>query len=268
MQGLFITATDTEIGKTVITGAIAAALKARGINVGVLKPLASGGAVDDSGRLVAEDAAFLVKAAGLAEDQRALVNAVCLQPALTPAVAARQSGVTIDMPEVISKCRCAGQIFAKILVGGVGGIVAPLWENYTVADMMVAMVLPAIVVARPQLGSINHTVLTVAYARQRGIAVAGIVINQWNEAQIGILEHSNIEYIERLTNLPVLGRFPTTGAISVPDARVENTGTGALFQERRGYTPDSTHNGGYHTQGYGRSEIESLSPRFPNALKS
>nr|WP_092074514.1 dethiobiotin synthase [Dendrosporobacter quercicolus]NSL49096.1 dethiobiotin synthase [Dendrosporobacter quercicolus DSM 1736]SDM99770.1 dethiobiotin synthetase [Dendrosporobacter quercicolus] len=221
MQGLFITATDTDAGKTVITGAIAAALKARGINVGALKPLASGGTADDNGQLAAEDTNFLLKAAGLAEDQRTLVNFVCLQPALTPAVAARQDGVTIDMAAVISGCRYAGQHFDKTLVEGVGGMAAPLWEDYTVADLMAELGLPAIIVTRPYLGAINHTVLTAGYARQRGIEVAGIIINQWNEAQAGILEYSNIEYIERLTKLPVLGKFPLVPAISVAGARLE-----------------------------------------------
>lgn len=220
MQGIFVTATDTEVGKTVITGAIAAALKARGIDVGVVKPLASGGVADCNGQLLSEDVTFLLKAAGLGEDQRALVNTVCLPAALTPAVAAQQAGIKIDMPAVIASCRNTGRNFAKTLVEGVGGIIAPLWENYIVADMMSELGLPAIIVARPNLGTINHTVLTAEYAKSRGIKVAGIVINQWNECQAGILEHSNIKYIERLTQLPVLGKFPTAAAISVPEAKV------------------------------------------------
>jgi len=220
MKGLFITATDTEVGKTVITGAIAAALKARGINVGVVKPLASGGVADVNGELVAEDATFLMKAAGIGEDKRALVNAVCLQPALTPAVAAVQSGITIDMPEVIATCRYSGNQFDKVLVEGVGGITAPLWEEYLVADMIQELALPVVIVARPNLGTINHTVLTVEYARQRGITLAGIIINKWDEAGAGILERSNIEYIGRLTKLPLLGKFPAAKSVSVPEAQV------------------------------------------------
>ncbi|MEG6584503.1 dethiobiotin synthase [Dendrosporobacter sp. 1207_IL3150] len=221
MQGIFITATDTEVGKTVITGAIAAALKARGLNIGVVKPLASGGFTDNNGQLVAEDATFLMKAAGINEDKRALVNTVCLQLALTPAVAAVQAGITIDMPEVISNCRLAGNEFDRVIIEGVGGITAPLWEDYLVADMIVELNLPAIIVARPNLGTINHTVLTAEYAKQRGIKVAGIIINKWDEQNAGVLEHSNIAYIERLTKLPILGKFPASETISVPDARVE-----------------------------------------------
>lgn len=221
MKGLFITATDTEVGKTVITGAIAAALKARGVNIGVVKPLASGGVANRQGQLVAEDATFLMKAAGLAEDKRALVNTVCLQLALTPAVAAMQTGVSIDMPEVISSCRYSAEMFDNVLVEGVGGIIAPLWEDYLVADMMAELGLPAVIVTRPNLGTINHTVLTVEYAKQRGIKLAGIVINRWNQEQVGVLEQSNIDYIERLTGLPILGKFPVTASISVPEARIE-----------------------------------------------
>jgi dethiobiotin synthetase len=221
MKGLFITATDTEVGKTVITGAIAAALKARGVRVGVVKPLASGGVANQRGQLVAEDATFLMKAAGMAEDQRALVNSICLQLSLTPAVAAMQAGVHIDMPEVISSCRYSAEKFEQVLVEGVGGIIAPLWEDYLVADMMAELGLPAIIVTRPNLGTINHTVLTVEYAKQRGLKLAGIIINRWNSDQIGLLEQSNLEYIERLTGLPILGKFPVTATISVPEARVD-----------------------------------------------
>lgn len=221
MRGLFVTATDTDAGKTVITGAIAAALKARGIDAGVFKPLASGCVEDGCGNLVAEDAVFLFKAAGLRQNRQAMLNTVCLRPALAPAVAARQDGAAIDIEEVISRCRCAGRNFEQILVEGVGGMAVPLWEDYTVADLMVKLGLPAIIVVRPCLGAINHTVLTAWYAGQRGIKVAGIIVNQYNEEQAGILEHSNIEYIERLAKLPVLGRFPVSESISVQGAKVD-----------------------------------------------
>lgn len=222
MPGLFITATDTEVGKTVVTGAIAAALKARGYDTGVIKPLASGGVQNCQGRLIAEDATFLMRAAGIPEQYRSEVNPVCLAPALTPAVAAAESGVILDIGGILQDCRRTLGKYELTLVEGVGGITAPLWEDYLVGDMISDLKLPALIVARRNLGTINHTVLTAEYARQRGIAVAGIVINGWIEEQAGVLEKSNVAYIQRLTGLPVLGKLPFSGEIDVPSGRTGN----------------------------------------------
>lgn len=229
MAGLFITATDTEVGKTVITGAIAAALKGRGIDIGVMKPVASGGVANGAGKLVAEDATFLMRAAGIEEKERELVNPLCLAPALTPAIAAVTSGVTIDIQEFITSYQKLQKIHDFLIVEGVGGIVAPLWQDYLVADLMNEFALPVIVIARPNLGTINHTVLTVEYGRSRGLHIAGIIINGWNQAEIGILEKSNEEYIMRLTGLPILGKFPYDARISVPEGKT--TGLGQLAEE-------------------------------------
>lgn len=217
MSGLFITATDTDVGKTVITGAIAAAFKARGLNVGVMKPLASGAVADSSGKLVAEDATFLMRAAGIGESERELVNPLCLAPALTPAVAANVSGVEIDMPGIFKVYQVLVDRYDPLLVEGVGGITAPLWQDYLLVDLMVELALPVIVVTRPNLGTINHTVLTVDYARRRGLQVVGIIINGWNEGEVGILERSNEEYIARLTGVPILGKFPYSKAVGEGD---------------------------------------------------
>ena len=217
MSGLFITATDTDVGKTVITGAIAAAFKARGLHVGVMKPMASGAVANEFGNLTAEDATFLMKAAGIGESERDLINPLCLAPALTPAVAAAVSGVEVDMPAILKAYQVLAAGYDPLLVEGVGGITAPLWQDYLLVDLMVELALPVLVVTRPNLGTINHTVLTVEYARRRGLQVAGIIINGWNEDKVGILEKSNEEYIARLTGVPILGKFPYSTAISAGD---------------------------------------------------
>jgi len=215
MRGLFITATDTDIGKTMITGAIAAALKARGIHVGVFKPLASGGIINQEGKLVSEDASFLMKAAGIGEELRSEVNAVCLKPALTPAIAARESNITIDIEKIIADVKKNAKKYDMVLIEGVGGITAPLWQDYLLADMMKAFALPAIIVSKPRLGAINHTVLTYEYAKQRAIELNGVILNRWEADSAGILEESNIEYIENMTGLPIVGKFPLTKNIDV-----------------------------------------------------
>jgi len=217
MAGLFITATDTEVGKTVITGMIAAGLKARGLNVGVMKPVASGGVVQADGHLLAEDAAFLMAAADIGEAEQPLVNPVCLTPALAPAVAAAISGVTIDVNVFGQAYRQLLRLHDVVLVEGVGGLAAPIWEDYLAVDLWAELSLPAIMVVRPNLGTINHSVLSAAYARQRQLPLTGLIINNW-PVKPGVLETSNAVYIERLTGLPILGKVPFVPEISVPHA--------------------------------------------------
>ncbi len=219
MSGIFITATDTDVGKTVITGAIGAALRIRGMKIGVMKPLASGGVTNNIGKLISTDATFIMEAAGISEDERDLVNPLCLSPALTPAVAAIVSGIQVDIPAVLKAYEILNKKYDSLLVEGVGGITAPLWQDYLTVDLMLELALPAIVVTRPNLGTINHTVLTVEYARQRGVEVAGIIINGWNESEMGILEKSNEDYISRLTKIPILGKFPYSPQIAAGDVQ-------------------------------------------------
>ncbi len=214
MTGLFITATDTEVGKTVITGAIAAACQARKVNTGVMKPVASGGVRNCQGSLISEDAEFLMAAAKIDCNRRHLVNPICFEAALTPAVAAQIEGKTVDLQLIYNTYHQLCNQHDVVLVEGVGGITAPIWQEFLVADLMLKLQLPGIIVARPDLGTINHTVLTAAYARQRGINVAGIIINGCKEPT-GILEHSNLQYIKQLTGLPILGKLPRVSSIDV-----------------------------------------------------
>lgn len=218
MKGFFITATDTDMGKTVVTGLLAAGLKARGHKVGVFKPLASGAVRDKTGALVSEDARFLMRAAGIPVAFRQEVNEVCLEPALTPAVAAQVEGVRICMPELTARLRQAAGAYDLVLVEGVGGITAPLWEDYLVADWMQELDLSALIVTDAGLGSINHLALTHAYARQRGLRVQGFVVNRWKEPA-GILERSNLDYMQRLTGMELLGKVPLCSEIDVAQAR-------------------------------------------------
>ncbi|MCM0758395.1 dethiobiotin synthase [Sporomusa sphaeroides DSM 2875] len=226
-KGLFITATDTGVGKTVISGAIAAALKRRGINVGVVKPVASGGRVNTSGQPVSEDVTFLMAAAGMAEERRQEVNPVCLAAALTPAVAAAECGMTIDVTKLITACRAMLHQSELTVVEGVGGMAAPVWKDYLVADMMLELKLPVILVVKPNLGTINHTVLAAEYARQRSIPLAGIIVNCWDEAAATVLERSNLAYIKLLTGLPVLGKFPSLAGIPSGQASMVTLGKAA-----------------------------------------
>ncbi len=208
MSGFFITGTDTDIGKTVVTGALAAALAARGHRVGVMKPAASGAQPGPDGRLVAEDASFLLRAAGVDETWRDLVSPYAFRAPLAPELAAAEEGRTIAYSVIETAFRTLQQHFSPVLVEGAGGLAVPLTDGMLMADLAARLQLPLVVVANPRLGTVNHTVLTVAYAKQRGIEVAGVILNGWDEASAGVLEKANVHYIERLAGCPVLGKLP------------------------------------------------------------
>ena len=204
--GIFITGTDTEIGKTVVAGGLAAALKAAGVNVGVMKPIASGGA-EHKGRIVSEDAIFLKHAAQV-DDALDLINPICLRHPLAPSVAAEIEGVAIDLRKIDDAFAQLCQRHEFIVVEGVGGIAVPICEEMLVADMAQRFQLPLVIVARPNLGTINHTVLTVEFAKSYNLEICGIVLNASQEESKGLAEETNPKELERLTHLPILGIAP------------------------------------------------------------
>ena len=204
--GIFITGTDTEIGKTVVAGGLAAAFKAAGINVGVMKPVASGG-VERKGRIVSEDAIFLKHAAQV-DDALDLINPICLRYPLAPSVAAEIEGVSVDLRQVDEAFAQLCQRHEFIVVEGVGGIAVPICEEMLVADMAQRFQLPLLIVARPNLGTINHTVLTVEFARSHSLELRGIVLNASQAESKGLAEETNPKELERLTRLPILGPVP------------------------------------------------------------
>ncbi len=208
MKGLFVTGTDTDVGKTVVTGALAAGLAARGQAVGVMKPAASGAQPGPAGQLLADDATFLLRAAGLGEAWRDLVSPYVFRAPLAPAVAAAEEGRVVSANVIERAYRALQQQFSPVLVEGAGGLAVPLAESLLVADLAGRLQLPLVVVANPRLGTVNHTVLTVEYARSRGLRVAGVVLNGWDEGAAGVLERSNVRYIERLAACPVVGKLP------------------------------------------------------------
>lgn len=204
--GIFITGTDTEIGKTIVTGGLTAALKAAGINVGVMKPIASGG-VEHKGRIVSEDAIFL-KGAAQVDDALDLINPICLRHPLAPSVAAEIEGVSIDLRQIDKAFAELCQRHEFIVVEGIGGIAVPICEEILVVNLAQRFQLPLLIVVRPNLGTINHTVLTVEFARSYNLEICGIVLNTSQEESKGLAEETNPKELARLTHLPILGTVP------------------------------------------------------------
>jgi dethiobiotin synthetase len=204
--GLFITGTDTGVGKTVVTGAIANWFRRRGSRVGVFKPIATGCAHRREG-LVSEDAEFLAHSA----DARFPLDVICPQryaEPLAPAVAAERAGQPVDWETIQRSLNMIEQGSDIMLIEGVGGVMVPLDDLHTVLDLARWLNLPTVIVARPGLGTINHCLLTVAALRAEGLHVAGVVINRYPADGATIAEETNPRIIEKRGKVPVLCLVP------------------------------------------------------------
>ncbi len=206
-RGCFITGTDTGVGKTFIACAIAGALKDQGIDVGVMKPVETGCA-ERGGGLVPIDALALKEAAG-ATDPIDEINPYRLAAPLAPNVAARNIGSEIDLTVIKERYGDLSTRHELILVEGAGGLLAPLTDSETMADLAVKLGLPLIIVAPSRLGCINHTLLTLRAAEQAGIPVLGIILNHPTPSDTADLSAEyNLGEIKRLAGVPVLGEVP------------------------------------------------------------
>ena len=197
-HGIFITGTGTEIGKTVIAGGLAAAFKHAGTNVGVMKPIASGDTAD---------AQFLKHAAHV-DDELAAINPIYLRHPLAPSVAARIENREIDLSCIETAFAALQQKYDFVVVEGVGGIAVPLRDDFLVAHLIHQLRLPILIVAAAGLGTLNHTLLTVAFAQRFGLQIAGIVLNRYTPEAAGLAEATNPVEIEKLTDIPVIGVVP------------------------------------------------------------
>lgn len=203
-RGIFVTGTDTGVGKTITAATLARLLRVNGINVGVMKPVTSGCSEID-GVLVSDDALLLCEAAGItcSED----VAPYCLREALAPAEAARIDGVRIDFARIKECYLRLAAIHDYVIVEGAGGLMVPLSGGLLVADLARELGLSLLVVARPGLGTINHTVLTCFAAQQMGLHVAGVIVNGMPDNP-GAAEKSASHHIGSLCGAPVLGIWP------------------------------------------------------------
>ena len=171
MNGLFIVGTDTGVGKTIASAAIAAALQDRGVSIGYMKPVGSDG-VDMGGRLVSPDAVIVAQALGL-DDPWELINPVCLPGELSPLAAAEAAGVEIDLTPIEPAMTELARRHDMIVVEGVGGLLAPVTSTVLADDLVRQFGLPVLVVAQPGLGTINHTLLTLEALKCRDFSVMG-----------------------------------------------------------------------------------------------
>ena len=224
--GLFVTGTDTEVGKTVVSCAIAAALRRQrsGVTVGVCKPFATGCRKDREG-LVNEDAEAL---AHFADCRLPLdvINPLRFREPLAPAAAAQNLGVPTDWDELATAVQEIDGYGDAVVAEGAGGLMVPLdadWPELTWLDTGL-FGLPAVVVARAGLGTLNHTAMTVKLLVDAGVKVAGVVINGYEPDEAAAMSDdasrpSNPRWIERMTGVKVLALVPRVGGGQVDPAR-------------------------------------------------
>ncbi|MGO9489813.1 MAG: dethiobiotin synthase [Solirubrobacteraceae bacterium] len=231
MRGLFVTGTDTGVGKSVLSAALLAAMTAAGEAVRAYKPVLTG--LEEPGTEGwPRDDELLGAAAGMAPD---LVAPLRFGPAVSPHLAAELAGVSIDPDALVA---AAGpppgeppQTEEILVVEGVGGLMVPLSGRFLVRDLAARIGLPLLIAARPGLGTISHTLLTLEAARAGGLQVAAVVLTPWPEAP-GVLERSNLATIERLGGVEV----SVLGTIASPQ-RARLAEAGAALPWRRWCEP-------------------------------
>lgn len=200
--GLFVTGTGTDVGKTILTAALIAAMQAAGTDVIAHKPVVSG---FDLPSEWPADHVLLSSLCGMAPEE---VSPLRYRQPLSPHLAASLAGHPVPDAAVLAAAHAAAEDAAArgatLVVEGVGGLLVPLTETLTVRAFAVELGLPLLIAAQPGLGTINHTLLSVEAARAAGLAVAAVVITPWPERP-STIERSNRETIERLGEVPVLG---------------------------------------------------------------
>jgi dethiobiotin synthetase len=206
MHGLFVTGTDTAVGKSIVAAAVCAALAARGERVAAFKPVVTG--LDDPVGEWPRDHELLASAAGAGQTPEE-VAPYRFGPPVSPHYAAQLADRTIEPRRLLEAARAAGD---RLLVAeGVGGLLVPIAPGYLVRDLARDLGLPLVIAARTGLGTINHTLLTVEAARSAGLRVAGVVLTPWPDRPQPI-EESNRATIECLGAVAVSGLPPASPA--------------------------------------------------------
>ena len=209
MRGLFVTGTDTEAGKSVVAACICAALAAAGERVAAFKPVVTG--LDEEPGEFGRDHELLAAAASAGQSPSDVTPHV-FGPAVSPHLAAELSGVTLEPAELVEAARAHELIVCE----GVGGLMVPITPGYLVRDLAIDLALPVVIAARPGLGTINHTLLTIEAARAGGLTMAAVVMTPWPDEPTP-MERSNRDTIALLGDVIVTG-LPRTSPDRLAEA--------------------------------------------------
>ena len=217
LKGIFVTGTDTNVGKTWVAAGLTAVLRRWGLKATYFKPIQSG-CPEEDGRLIPTDARFARDLAEVTEPLE-ILTPVTLRLPLAPAVAAQQENRQVDLDGVAGAIGDLAQRYDVFVIEGAGGLFVPLaGTEFLVLDMVRWLRLPLLVVARAGLGTINHTALTVIGAHQAGLPVAGVVLNRYPDKP-SLAEATNPEVITAITKVPILGRVPDVPNLETPSGK-------------------------------------------------
>ena len=210
-KGFFVTGTDTDVGKTIITAALIKAAHFLGFNACGMKPIETGckrkANREGNNSLIPSDGTFLREITGTGESI-GLITPIRFENPLAPLPASEIEDKPIDIDKIKAAYKELSSRYDVIIVEGIGGLLVPIKIGHSVIDLAKYFRLPIIVVSKPGLGTINHTMLTVNYAIKEGFDVAGIIINYIRPPESTLAENTNPEIIRRLSPVPVLGIFP------------------------------------------------------------
>lgn len=225
-NGVFITGTDTEVGKTFVGSALIAAARAKGRRVGVMKPIAAGAEVTPTG-LRNEDALSLLAAARgtatdtpVAQDDYAGVNPYCFLPPVSPHIAAAEAGVVADIGQIAALARASAAQNDWLVVEGAGGWLAPISPSATVAELAGALGLPVVLIVGLRLGCLNHAQLSVREIHRSGLPFAGWVANEIDPQMLRLEE--NVSTLSERLGTPPLARF---GFRATSEAKMKTAST-------------------------------------------
>lgn len=210
-RGLFVTGTDTGVGKTLTSAALVHGFAGRGYRSAGMKPVAAG-CRKVAGELLSDDVAMLQSVASVALPAH-LVNPYAFEPPLAPHIAARQAGCRIEIARIQQAFEAAASMTEVLVVEGVGGFRVPLNETEDTADLAVALQLPVVLVVGLRLGCLNHALLSVEAIRSRGLLLAGWVANSIDPGMLS--RQDNLETLLELIPAPCVGIIPFLHNLSV-----------------------------------------------------
>ena len=225
VQGIFITGTDTGVGKTIVSAALIRSLQDQEIDAGYFKPIASGARKTAQG-LLAPDVAFVLRTTGI-QDPPFLVNPVCLVPPLAPLTAMEISGHPWRKSSLTRAFERLKKRHSFLIVEGVGGLMVPLKKNLLLIDLIKEFDFHVLVVSRPSIGTINHTLLTLTLLKQNDLSILGFLFNG-GRGRPGLAEKTAPAVIESFSKVPFLGSLPFDQMVSETEFRL-----GSLPQKLR-----------------------------------
>jgi len=203
LKSIFITGTDTDVGKTYITAGLAVTLRKIGVDVGIMKPFAAG--TPQKKGFKSEDVEILANAAQV-NDSESLLNPQYFPIPASPYTAWKNLKIRPKVNSILSSFNKLSKIHSMMLVEGMGGIMTPILKDYFVTDLIKSMKIPAILVTRTKVGTINHTIMTVKMCEKYKIPIKGIIINDFDSD--GYKPKELTRDLKNLTGVPVLGTIP------------------------------------------------------------